>query len=343
MIVATEKIGRILLIRLRKLGDVVLDTPLLRELKNKFPWVEIYYLTSRMYGEVLENNSYIFRVIPFHNLNPFLLEKIRELHFDAVIDLMGNFISLCIIAASGARYRIAHTKRMKIYNVEVPYSSAPDYTVYHRLDLLRAFGMDPSQASIELDVPVDEASRDRVEEMFRASGIRSDDFVVSFQVETDGQVRSWAPRNFAKLADMLKEKLGAKVVLIQPPKGGKAIKEILAITNYRHILLPPLNLKELCAFMSLVNLHFGPDSGPRHLAISQGTPTYSLFTTANPLNWTPPDSIHGWITAGVDCQPCETRNPNKCPTGSFDCLKIPPERVFDGMSKHLNSIGLFRG
>ena len=92
----------ILIIRFSALGDLVLTTPIFRELKHFFPDAEITLLTSSEYGSVFYNNPHIDHFIlhkrkeTYSELNK-LIKKLLEESFDLVYDTHRSLRSIWIV------------------------------------------------------------------------------------------------------------------------------------------------------------------------------------------------------------------------------------------------------
>jgi ADP-heptose:LPS heptosyltransferase len=75
----------------------------------------------------------------------------------------------------------------------------------------------------------------------------------------------------------------------------------------------------------------GTDSGPRHLAVAFGLPTYTWFGPAHPDAWTPPDARHGYWRTPLPCRACER---TKCP--HWNCLPaLSPDEAAERVLTHL--------
>ncbi len=84
---------KILVIRLSSIGDIVLTTPVIRCLKQKYPDTEIHYLTKKQYVPLLAENPYIGKIHSFdHNFRE-LLPVLKNERFDYIADLHKNWRS----------------------------------------------------------------------------------------------------------------------------------------------------------------------------------------------------------------------------------------------------------
>src|SRR5262245_58429308 len=107
--------ARILVIQFRRIGDVLLSTPVLRALRAAYPQSHIAFLTEPSPGRVLQGNTLLNEII----LRPRqitwreqwgLIRHLRRQRFDLVIDLIGNPRSAILTRLSGARHRLAFAR-----------------------------------------------------------------------------------------------------------------------------------------------------------------------------------------------------------------------------------------
>src|SRR5215510_16511031 len=140
---------RILVIQFRRIGDVLLSTPVLRALRQHYPQSYIAFLTEPSPGRVLQNNPCLDAVLiqPRHatwRQQWQLWRQIRRQRFDLVIDLIGNPRSALLTYLSGAKHRLAFARfpRSLLYTILVTHQHpVPEYTVAKRLRLLEPLGI----------------------------------------------------------------------------------------------------------------------------------------------------------------------------------------------------------
>lgn len=81
---------KILIIRFSSIGDIVLTTPVIRNLKKQGEDIEIHYLTKKEYASILQNNPYIDKLHLFDKSISKISDELRKEHFDYVVDLHKN-------------------------------------------------------------------------------------------------------------------------------------------------------------------------------------------------------------------------------------------------------------
>ena len=112
-----EEINKILCIKPRGIGDILLSTIVLENLKAAFPHSEIHYLTDEFAKRAVENNPFVSKILTF-NKKDFVLSiirKVRKEKYDLVFDFWSNPKTAQITFFSGARYRVGYEKRGRKY------------------------------------------------------------------------------------------------------------------------------------------------------------------------------------------------------------------------------------
>ena len=150
---------KILLIRLRLIGDVVFTTPIPRALKGAFPGVHITYMVEEAAAPVVARNPHIDALVVVSRRRGWrrlsddaaLAIELRRRKYDIVIDLHGGPRSSWLTYASGARQRIGYTVKgrswMYTRTVERPRTLRPRHSVVNQWDLLYAIDGWPGSAA----------------------------------------------------------------------------------------------------------------------------------------------------------------------------------------------------
>jgi len=183
---------KVLLIQFKRLGDIVLTTPLIDALKKHN--IKTSFLTNKMGKEILQNDHAIYKIYTIEDGFKTLLE-IRKEKFDVIIDFIHNFKSIICIAFSKAKKKVTfhrkHWWKNIFYNV-TPYFIDRGYTVFDRLELIEAIGVDVKDAKPRLFVS--EKSREEIGNKLERSGIKKDVFILCFfKASMSGVVSTISP------------------------------------------------------------------------------------------------------------------------------------------------------
>ena len=153
------KIKKILIIKFGGIGDILLSTPVLPNLKAYFPDAEINFLTLRHSRDILIDNPYLTRAFtydPTEDKSWCLIKNIRSQKYDLVIDLFGNPRTAFITFMSGAKYRFGFKFRGRdyAYNIKMDGRGGLVHNVEFNLDSLRALNIPIVSKKLTLPVNI---------------------------------------------------------------------------------------------------------------------------------------------------------------------------------------------
>ena len=327
---------RILVIQFRMIGDVLLNTPVVRALRQHYPQSYIAYCTEPIPAGVLKGNPMLDEIL-LHPRPATLrdewqfIRRIRQYGFDLVVDLMGNPRSALLSLMSGARHRVAFARwpRSLCYTMLVEHRyELQEYTVEKRLRLLEPLGIYASDVSTIMTYTPEE--RDLVDHFLKKNGVRPDDLLICIDPTSYVITRQWPAQCFSELADLLSEKLGARICLLWGPGEKEYVAAIAAATRSKPVLNPPWELSHVAALLHRADLFVGCDSAPGHIAVSQQTPTVTVFGAQRSANWRPAEPQHRVVMTGLPCQPCDQK---QCgPPLNIACLRtLTVETVFQAV------------
>ncbi len=353
-----SKIKKILIIRPRAIGDVILTTPFIRTLRKEFSDAKIDYLAEEFVRPVLEGNPNIseIKILKRYSLNkepenikaiknrlkksiPFvkILESIRfyinliNERYDLVFDLWGNLRTALISFLTGAKYRVGFTFRFRkfFYNIRVKPDIVPKYNANYHLDLLRAIGIIPDSDKTEFFL--EKKDEDFIKNFFKSAGIMNNDLIVGLSGSGSWITKRWFEEKFSKLADIiLKEIKNSKIVILWGPGErviAEKIKSGIKAEQERVFLAPETNLKQLGALIKNLNLLITNDGAASHIAVALSTKSITIYGPTNPKSWSPENSkIHKTVAPLIKCAPCDK---TICPYGTIECMqKIDEKEVF---------------
>lgn len=326
--------GRVLVIPLRRLGDCLLTTPLLRRLHESVPSARVDVLVEAGARRVFEGNPACSEILEYDPRSAAAwIRRVRARRYDWVIDVLSNPRSALISALSGAPERAGFSVPFwgRTYTVPVVRGAVPEYAASAKMRLLEGLalraGVPLRRGSLDSEfhtTPEDEAcARDWLDSM---PGGRQGPLIALVPTHRRS-VRRWTARGFAGLARLLEEHLGARVFLAWGPGEEGQRDEVLSQAAGSLVPLPPLSLGRMAALFRSCGLVIANDNGPRHLAAAMGTSTLTVFGPTRPGDWNPPgDARHASLgVPGLNCLGC---NLNRCPYG-HECMNwLGPEAVF---------------
>ena len=90
------KVVKFLVIRFSSIGDIVLTTPVIRCLRNKYPDAVIHFLTKKKFAAILQSNPYLDKVIMLEDSLREIIVELEKENYDHIIDLHHNLRTLRI-------------------------------------------------------------------------------------------------------------------------------------------------------------------------------------------------------------------------------------------------------
>ncbi len=311
---------KILISRLRFMGDIILTTPVIEALSQAYPEAELAYLAESAFIALLENHPHIKTLIPFdlkswQQFTPFkkfrahsrFLMDLRRRHFDLALDLFGNPRSAVQIWASGARYRIGgdFPGRGKLYNIRINYRQPRLNAMQFHLHALKPLGIPlPAQPRTRLFTRPAEDAEMLV--FLRQLGLDPQRPMLGIHPGASWPAKMWLLERFVELIHLLQKNANFQIVLTHGPGEEKRIEQINALLQSPVFVPPVLQLRKLAALLKQMTVFVCNDCGPLHLAVAVGTKTLGIFGPGEPDIWFPYASAdgHRYLHRPPACWPC---------------------------------------
>ncbi|MFH2034061.1 MAG: glycosyltransferase family 9 protein [Candidatus Margulisiibacteriota bacterium] len=285
-----SKVREILLVRPEQIGDTILLTPLVSQIKEKLPNARITLLIKKSMAPVVERNPQIDGLIFTENKNDVLKKK-----FDLSIVFEDNplpeYAWLCFKARIPCR--IGDKNRLLyrfMYNCGVPLDPKEDL---HQVEsfgrLLKPLGINmiDKPALIVTDRDMDEKIKNLLPDGKPLIGMH---------IGTGGGNRALSPEAYALILDNVKKSRDCNIVLIGGPQETVTIEKIKEAAEGGFInMVNKVDLKGMLSLIKRLDCFIGVDSGPMHAAAALGIPCLAIFTAkdVNPKKWAP------WKTRSV--------------------------------------------
>jgi predicted lipopolysaccharide heptosyltransferase III len=334
---------KILLSRLRFIGDVVLTTPIIRAMRAAYPEAHIAYLAERKAVSLLQHNPYLNELIPY-DIEKNIFSQIlfyRRLHtsrYDLVIDFFGNPRTALLTYATGARVRLGldERTRSRLYTLRVKDDRRPKTAIQFYFQFLQALGVKPTSTRTEIFLTEDERREART--YLQWNGIDVDRPIVVIHSAASWPAKVWPSDRFAQLADHIIARLGAQVILHQGPKDHQIVSEVSRRCTGTVKVLDILPLRQLAAILSHASVCVANDSGPMHIAAAVGTKTIGIFGPGEENIWFPYDPSDGHVALRKDvwCHPCHLDFCDKRGDEYMKCMSLLEVRdVFRAVEERL--------
>ena len=293
-----------LILRLRSLGDLVLETPSIAALHAWRPDLRICVAAEPRFAAVFEGNPSVSEVLLSEGFVRTALE-LRRHRFPTVYNQHGGPRSALLTAASGSCWRICWDKFQFsfLYNVHVPDSkdfcgTAAVHTVEHRISQFYWTGLPRGPIPRAEVFPQSDAVAS-VAQLLAQNGIAPGDPYAVLQPGARLQAMRWPAPKFAAIAQWLVETHGIPCVVNLNEKDAD-VSEGVRREMRRCIIVPqPFSLRNLIALVAGAKFFLGNDSGPAHLAAAAGLPCVVVFGPTNPVHWRPWQTPHRIVQTGA--------------------------------------------
>jgi heptosyltransferase-2 len=335
----TESISRILIVQTAFLGDVVLTTPLLRELRRAQPTARLCMLTTATGRTVLRGLPYVDRWLVldkrwdrggWRSFGGVLRELLRT-PFDAALAPHRSFRTGITLRLSGARVRVgfAGAPGSWAYSHRVAWNGGR-HAVHRYLELAEPLGGDAGAADPRPHLSVDVAAAGRAEKLLREHGVRGGDEVLCVAPGSVWPTKRWLPEGYARVLAAAST-WGLVPVLVGTSEERELCRRIACLAP-APVLAGKTSIPELVALLARARLVVGNDSGAAHVASAVGTPVVSVVGSTAPSMGYAAFGPHTRVVEHPDleCRPCGRHGARACPQGHFRCMaEVPAERVLE--------------
>jgi heptosyltransferase-3 len=313
-----QTIRRVLFIKLRHIGDVLLTTATFKALKTARPDVRISVVVPAGTESMLTLHPSIDEVIPMRRNAGLwsdlrLIWGLRRRCFDLAVNMTEGDRGALLVFLSGARLRFGvdpmgrgFAGKRRLYTHLIP----PVYDGRHRavmdMDVLGPLGIDNETAEVELFIS--EEDQERMDRWLEGHGLGGDRSFVTAHPTSRWQFKCWRNEAVAQVVDRL-QSMGVPVVLTcgPDPREVERLEAIVSLCRNRPLVLAgELSLKELGALVRRSALFFGVDTAPMHMAAALGKPVVALFGPSDSAVWGPLTPLRRVIERREEfpCLPC---------------------------------------
>ncbi|MFA6075679.1 MAG: lipopolysaccharide heptosyltransferase II [Negativicutes bacterium] len=349
---------KILVINLMPLGDLLLTTPFLRALRNLYPDSSISLLADARWSDVVRLNPCIDEFIALDkkrdhdNLFKQLrfVAFIRKKRFDLVVNLHYNERSSMIAVCSGAKLRIGYANRYFAPFMDMFQENRclHKHIVESHYDILREKLLIPNDqivdAGLELVIGAKEAAIAELRWNTKWKN-NAPERVIALNIGASWPTKRWPVEYFSELATKLIAEGYAIAFFGSAPERELVEKCVAFIAKSKQpnsernkiaVFTGELSLMELAACLKKCVALVTNDSGPLHIAVSQGVPTLSFYGPSPVPGFAPYNNYSVVLKSALACHPCRQW---ECPSGTLECMyNITPEMAYAELNKLLEEI-----
>ncbi len=293
--------NKILFVRLSSIGDVLLTTPVIKTVRNKYPDAFLAYLVEDKSEEMVRSNPYLNEVIVF-NKSEFKLiykkhgifqafkyiwqfiKKLKKEEFDLVIDLHSIFRSGLMAFFTFASDKIGINKQL----ISIVYTSKTEpredlHVVEENLNLLKLIGIKPEEFKREFLLSTNISDESNVKKLLKTNGLNNTKKNIILNPATSRKNKNWDEGNFALVGDWINNNLNANVILIGGPDDLKKCSRVINFMNSLAFnFAGKTTLKELVELLKKSDLLITGDTGTMHIAVAVNTLQIALFGPTKP-------------------------------------------------------------
>ncbi len=295
---------KILVIKLKKLGDVLGTTPCVRQLKQLYPEAEITFLSEPLGAQVYEFSSHIKEVWILPR-KPKVLEylkmikKVNQGKFDVIIDLYHHNKTALMAMFSGVRYRLGFThenEKVWSYNYTVSLTSHEKIAVnstHHQLKLTNLIGTNYVDDAIEFKIS--DREKKFGQNFSKEHNLEAN--TIAFCVQSERKEAQVPLELWVKIGDYLTGR-GNKLLFIYGPGEKEKANIVFQQLNNKTACIIDYSVPKVAETRAILEhcaMYVGNDGGNKHLAVAAGIPTIGLFYGDSPTVWTPNKPQHRFL------------------------------------------------
>lgn len=310
------RVRRVLVVRLRSIGDTVLSTPSLIALKRFLPDASVDILLEDWVAPVLDGFTSIDEVLRVESSTRSRFAMARELRrrkYDVAFNIHGGPTATFFTYTSGAPHRVGYANYQFSFLYNHLLSSPSDFwkrdglhSVEQQLALPGSVGV-PVDDKLRTQLVVTSPAAESLErKLVKVAQTRLDQLEPFALIHPSAafETKQWATDNFARVAEYLSD-LGLSTLAVAAANETRLIEDLRSTSSAPIIAFNDLNLPEITALASRARLFVGNDSGIAHMAAAVNTPSVVIFGSSNRVHWRPwTDAPNEIVWESFACQPC---------------------------------------
>lgn len=341
---------RVLVIRRRYLGDIVLLGSVLRNIRLHWPDARIDLLTEGAYAGVAALHPDANAALAFPARCggwPVFIRTLRAARYSHVLDFDNTERTALVTRLTGAPARATFNRELIVHRWPGLYTHTARvtnafYDSHHITETYLALPAAIGVPVVTREVRLAPRESDLAAATRLTGGPRTNDNGrprrILLHPGTRSEFRRWPAENFARVCDRAQDEMGAQVFLVCGPGEEKVAEAIRHAATTHLITLRPLTTPgALAALAAHCDAFLCHDSGPMHVAAGVGTPVVALFGSQNATLWRPLGETHSVLQTTLPCACLGAAAPSPCTSGdsyrSHCVRKIGVDEVFHALSR----------
>ena len=338
MKIEKKEIKKILCIKPRGIGDILLSTIVLENLNATFPHSEIQYLTEEFAKRAVENNFFVSKILTFkrEDLVFKTINKVRKEKYDLVFDFWSNPKTAQITFLSGAKYRVGYEKRGRkyAYNFLGKNGTMGEHAAEDNLVLLKAF--DIPIISKNIIYQTTEEEKQFAEKFFSELKIPNEGMLIGIVPSGGWESKRCDPVKWIEICDAIQKNYKVQFLILWGPGDENDSKKISEGLSSTPLMAPNSTFGELSALIEKCDLIIANDSGPMHASAALGKPTLGIFGPTNPKAHRPFSKNSSYVIhSDLHCIICTKL---VCPYNHECMIELPIKKVMKEVDKLMNFV-----
>lgn len=347
-----SKVNRVLVVRLDEIGDVVMTTPFLRELRRNLPHAWITLVVKPVVYNLVELCPYVNEVLTYDWNTQGSLRQLRR-HMRALVlawrhlwrrrfDLAilprwdeDRYNSTFVAFFSGATWRVGYSENVSENKrqlntgydqllTHVLDNKTLKHEVARNLDVIRHLGGTVKEDKLELWLSAEDELF--AERFLSLQGVSRNDLLTAFGPGKRDLKRRWPLSRFIELGAWLNEKYNARILVV-----GEKEEKLLGAKLQQQLgdivinMVGRTNLRQAVALLKYCHLYVGNDYGPKHMASAVGVPVIEINghpQNGPALHHHSPSRFGPWRIPHIVVQPETSMSPcsDACIAGQAHCI-----------------------
>jgi ADP-heptose:LPS heptosyltransferase len=320
-----------LFVRQDRIGDVLVSTPLIHAMKDRYPDATVDFLLSSNNHFVLENEPlvrkrWIYKKTAASAVE--ILRNVRKEHYDFVIDLMDNpsATSTVLCALAGGKWNVGLSKENAYtYDISVPLLSRKETHIVDRLAvLLTVFGISREDLNLKVYYRVLLESKEFADRFLKAHELLGRQ-LIGINISPGEGTRFWGVENYQALISWLRREYSGSPILVLFQPSDRTVAQTIS-KKFPDVVLSPetKSFDQFAAFIQSLWMLVTPDTSAVHLAAAFSIPSVVMYVQSNKdlRIWEPYGSLSETVITDVD-----------------DLRRISQAEVFDAITKLVQQIG----
>ena len=338
-----ENIQKIVVLQTAYIGDVIVSTGLLRELKALYPQAQIDIITTPLSAELFKYNPHINHIYKFDKnnwkyINFFkLLKQLKSENYDLSISSQSSLTAALLLSLAGIDTRIGFDKQILTTDSIVLRENSVRHRSENIVNLLSRLENEQNfDHRSELFFSKSETGRaSRIIDSLQENGEK----LIGIAPGSVRETKKWPAEYYVELTTKLGQTESC-VFFIGGPGEAELCEQIIEASQHPKTinLTGKLSLLESSALIKKMDLMLSNDSAPLHMANAVKTDVFAFFgPTVRKYGFFPYREGDKIFEVDLYCRPCSLHGGSRCPEGHHKCMKlIKPDHVFRQIRKKLN-------